>query len=97
MGTGTSNSPLGRDRNLGGRRILDLAEGILIGSRRYSTEAAFEELAAMARRHGVSVWAVAEALVALATGDGDVAESQQGAALATQLDWKDLFTRNIQP
>lgn len=47
MGTGTSNSPLGRDRNLGGRRILDLAEGILIGSRRYSTEAAFEELAAM--------------------------------------------------
>ena len=49
--------------------MLDLAEGVLVGVRRYSPEAAFGELVAVAHRHDITVSAVAAALVALATGD----------------------------
>lgn len=57
-----------------GRRILDLAEGILIGARRYSPEAAFAELVAVAHRHDITVSAAASALVALAMEDTDAAD-----------------------
>jgi hypothetical protein len=92
IGNGVSARPQGRDRTLeGSRRGLDLAEGILIGLRRYRTEAAFEELVDVASRHGLSVSAVASALVGLATGDVDAAGSTTAATLAAQLQWSDLL------
>ncbi len=91
---GTSARPLGRDRDRtleGTRRGLDLAEGILIGWRRYRPEAAFEELVDVALRHGLSVSAVASALVGVATGAIDAVESTSAATLAAQLQWSDLL------
>jgi hypothetical protein len=49
--------------------VLDLAEGVLVGVRRYTPEAAFSELVAVAHRQNITVSAAATALVALATGD----------------------------
>lgn len=90
--SGLSERPLGRDRTLeGSRRGLDLAEGVLIGLRRYRPEAAFEELVDVALRHGLSVSAVASALVGLATGDIDARKTTSAATLAAQLQWSDLL------
>lgn len=74
-----------------GRRILDLAEGVLVGLRRYSAGEAFEELVSVASRCGLSVSAVAAALVALAAGDTDAAELNSAAALAVDLEWSQLL------
>jgi hypothetical protein len=89
---GVSQRRPGHDRTLEGRRGLDLAEGILIGLRRCRTETAFEELVDVALRHGVSVSAVASALVGLATGDTDAAEPTSAATLAAQLQWSGLLS-----
>jgi hypothetical protein len=75
-----------------GRRILDLAEGVLIGLRRYPAGEAFEELISVASRHGLSVSVVAAALVALAAGDTDAAELNPAAALAVELEWSQLLS-----
>jgi ANTAR domain len=75
-----------------GRRMLDLAEGILIGLRRYSADAAFAELISVARRHAVSVSAIAAAVVAMAIGD-ETTPSHPDALKAAQLAWSDLFTQ----
>jgi hypothetical protein len=42
-----------RNRKLEGTRVLDTAEGILIGLRRCRSEAAFEELISAAERNGI--------------------------------------------
>jgi hypothetical protein len=76
---------------LEGRRVLDLAEGILIGLRRYSIAAAFEELVAVAHRHDLTMSAAASALVALATGDTAAAESRPGEAAVAELEWGSLL------
>ena len=82
IGNGVSARPRDRDRTLEGtRRGLDLAEGILIGWRRYRPAAAFEELVDVAVRHGLSVSA----------GDIDTTESTTAATLAAQLQWGDLL------
>jgi hypothetical protein len=78
IGNGAGERPLGRDRTLEGRRGVDLAEGILIGLRRYRTRAAFAELVDVALRHGSSVSALASALVGLAIGDIDAAQFHSG-------------------
>jgi hypothetical protein len=83
---GVSDRPRGRDRTMEGRRGLDLAEGILVGLRRYRPEAAFEELVDVALRHDLSVSAVASALVGLATGYIDGAESTPGTAAGSPPD-----------
>jgi hypothetical protein len=80
-----------RSRPLEGRRTLDLAEGVLIGFRRYSTEAAFEELVSVAGRHGLSVSVVASALVALATGATVGTETPSAADVAVELEWSHLL------
>ncbi|WP_252189594.1 MULTISPECIES: ANTAR domain-containing protein [unclassified Rhodococcus (in: high G+C Gram-positive bacteria)] len=50
-------------RGTGSRtRALDTAEGVLIGIRRIPAADAFDELVGAARRRGVSVFALAEAL-----------------------------------
>jgi hypothetical protein len=75
---------------LQGRRALDLAQGILIGLRRCTTEAAFDELVTVAHRHGVSVSAVASALMMLATRTAAEADSDRDALVVARLAWGDL-------
>ncbi|MCW2690326.1 MAG: putative RNA-binding protein [Mycobacterium sp.] len=70
-----------------GRRVLDLAEGVLIALRRCWPDAAFDELIAVAQRHGVSVSAVASALVALATDENRAAAPNPAAAHAADQQW----------
>jgi len=81
----------GQRRALEGRRVLDLAEGILIGLRRYSTEAAFGELVAVAHRHDITVSAAASALVELATGVTDTGEFTPLALAIAQHEWGSLL------
>jgi hypothetical protein len=81
---------LGRDSMLQPRRALDLAQGVLVGLRRCTTEAAFDELVTVAHKHGVSVSAVAAALVTLATRTDPEAESDRAAAAVAHLAWGDL-------
>jgi hypothetical protein len=98
MSNATNQRPVVRDRALDeGRRVLDLAEGILIGLRRYPTGAAFEELLSVAHRHDTSVSAVAAGLVAMVTGDHNAAESNPAAAYVAQREWGDLLAGKIQP
>jgi hypothetical protein len=81
---------LGRDPMLQPRRSLDLAQGILIGLRRCTTEATFDELVTVAHKHGVSVSAVASALVTLATRTADETDSDRDAPAVAHLAWGDL-------
>ena len=70
-------------------RALHTAEGVLIGIRRIGTADAFDELVSAARRHGVSVFALAEALVALASGNDLPGPA---AARAARTEWGALFS-----
>jgi ANTAR domain len=72
------------------RRSLDLAQGILIGLRRCTTEDAFDELVTVAHKHSVSVSALASALVTLGTGTADEPESDRDALAVAHLAWGDL-------
>lgn len=74
-----------------GRRVLDLAEGILVGLRRCSAEAAFHELLAVANRHGVPVSAAASALVEHATGAADAAATNSAGVAFACLEWGNLL------
>jgi hypothetical protein len=76
-------------RGTGSRtRALDTAEGVLIGIRRIAAADAFDELVSAARRHGVSVFTLAEALVALASGNE---APQPAAARAARTEWGALL------
>lgn len=74
-----------------GRRVLDLAEGILVGLHRYSAEAAFCDLVAVAHRHDITVSAAASALVALASGDADAACLHPVEVAIAQVEWGGLL------
>jgi hypothetical protein len=76
-----------RGRAPEGRRVLDLAEGILIALRRYSAAAAFNELLTVAHRNAVSISVVASALVDLAARDGDAVETPSVESTIAQLEW----------
>jgi hypothetical protein len=82
---------LGRDPTLQARRSLDLAQGILIGLRRCTTEAAFDELVTVAHKHSVSVSAVASALVTMATETADETDSDRDALAVAHVAWGDLI------
>jgi MFS superfamily sulfate permease-like transporter len=88
---GSSQMQLSRHTAPEGRRILDLAEGVLIGLRRYPADAAFAEIVSVARSYGLSVSVVAATLVAVATGDTDGATTHP-AAVAVDLAWSQLLT-----
>ena len=75
----------------------DLAEGILIGHRGYSSDDAFGELVAVAHSHGASVSAIASALVDLATGAADTGETPSAARAAALSAWGHLVAANLQP
>ena len=86
-----SRVPTRANPMLQGRRLLDLAEGILIALRHYAADAAFEELVTVAHRHGLSVSATAEALMSLAI-EGDMAVHVHPEAMpAARLEWGDLL------
>jgi ANTAR domain-containing protein len=82
---------LGRDPMLQPRRALDLAQGILIGLRRCTTEAAFDELVTVAHKHGVLVSSVAAALVTLTTGTASESHQDPDALAIARLAWDDLL------
>ncbi|MCW2653727.1 MAG: putative RNA-binding protein [Mycobacterium sp.] len=52
----------------GGARMLDRAEGILVGLRRCRVESAFDEIVGASQQHVVPALRVARALVELAEG-----------------------------
>ena len=72
--------------------MLDLAQGILIGFRRYRPEAAFEELVTVAHQHDVSVSALAAALVAVATGTTQDSGVPGDAVAVADMAWGQQFS-----
>lgn len=80
-----------------GRRILDRAEGILIGLRRCPSEAAFTELLGAAQRHRIPVFTLAWALVHLAGGGGKSADTFRSAQSAARREWGQLLTASAAP
>lgn len=73
-------------------RILDRAEGILIGLRRCPSEAAFRELLSVAERHQVPVFAMAWALVHLTSGNEKSPDTFHCAQSAARLEWGPLLS-----
>ena len=76
---------------LQGTRILDTAQGILIGLRRCPSEAAFQELLGAAKRHGVPLFPMAWALVHLADGGDKSSHTFRAAQSAARDEWGQLF------
>ncbi len=74
-----------------GGRILDTAKGILIGLRRCTSEAAFQELIGAAQRHRMPVFAMAWALVHLADGGEKSVHTSADAESAARYEWGELF------
>lgn len=71
-----------------GVRILDIAEGVLLGLRRYSVERSFAELIDVARRHALSPFDLAAALVAAAGGHST---GSPEAARVVEQEWGPLL------
>jgi hypothetical protein len=80
-----------------GRRILDKAQGILIGLRRCTTAAAFDELLCASQRHGVPVFTLAWALVDLANGEVRLRQSFHTAQSAARREWGPLLSVSAVP
>lgn len=82
-----------------GRRALDTAQGILIGLRRCSTDAAFDELVRAANTHFVPVFSMASALVELAADTVGVSRLPERALAAARDAWGPLLgaSRNDAP
>ncbi len=76
---------------LQGRRVLDTAEGILIGLRRCDTDAAFHELVRAAQTHLVPVFTIASALVELAAGNHQCSDLPAAAQAAARAEWGKLL------
>jgi hypothetical protein len=78
-------------RTMQGRRVLDTAEGVLVGLRGCDTRAAFSELVHAAQAHGIPVFSMAAALVELATGHQDSDDSSPRAQAAALAEWSRLL------
>lgn len=74
-----------------GARVLDNAEGVLIGLRRCEAGAAFNEILFAARQHGQPVFAIAEALVTLASGRVQPQTVSCAAMTAARREWGALL------
>jgi hypothetical protein len=77
-----------RTRAGNGARMLDRAEGILVGLRRCTVDAAFGEIIGASRRHTVPALRVAQALVELAEGRPP---RDDDAAWVVRTEWSTLF------
>jgi AmiR/NasT family two-component response regulator len=74
------------------RRALDTAVGILVGLRRCSTQAAFQELIAASERHRVPVLGLASALLTVASRGAARSEAADTAAqLAAEREWGENY------
>jgi hypothetical protein len=78
------------DRPAEGSRMFDRAEGVLVGIRRCTIDAAFEEIVGASQRHNVPAFQVACALVELAQGKDP---GNDDAAAAAREEWSDLLSR----
>ncbi|MEB3981832.1 hypothetical protein OQ968_11205 [Mycobacterium sp. 663a-19] len=74
-------------------RILDSAEGVLIALRRYGFNDAFFELAHTAKRHGVGLVSLADALVAMAQNQRTDDCDPRAVRIARQR-WGAMLERN---
>jgi len=80
-----------------GRRIFDTALGILIGLRRCSSDAAFDELFGAAQRHGFPAFPMAWALVHLTGGGAESAQTFSAAQSAARREWGQFFAPSVAP
>ena len=80
-----------------GRRILDTAVGILIGLHRCSADAAFHELLGAAQRHGFPAFPMAWALIHLAGGGAESAQTSSAAQSAARHEWGQFFAPSVVP
>lgn len=69
------------------KRAIDTAVGILVGWRGFSTHSAFRELINVSERHRIPIFALAEALVNLASRDAQPADGT--ARRAAEREWGD--------
>lgn len=74
-----------------GRRVLDTAEGVLIGLRGCDTDSAFHELVRAAQTHVVPIFTIASALVELASGAGEFGDLPGRARSAARDEWGRLL------
>jgi hypothetical protein len=81
-----------RDSRRSDARILDTAEGVLVGLRRYRVDQAFMELMQTAKRHSVNPVGLADALVAIAE-DQIVKDIDHAAATVALATWGHLLLR----
>jgi hypothetical protein len=72
-----------------GARMLDRAVGVLVGLRRCTIDAAFEEIVAASQRHNVPALRVAEALVELAEGKDP---HDADAAAVARTEWSGMLS-----
>jgi hypothetical protein len=79
------------DRTLQGRRVLDAAEGILVGLRRCDLDTAFLELVRTAKQYKIPVFTMAAALIELATGGRRPDAVGAAAESAAQREWGRLL------
>ncbi|HYB38157.1 MAG TPA: ANTAR domain-containing protein [Mycobacterium sp.] len=68
-------------------RVVDTAVGILVGWRRCSTHAAFDELIAASERHRIPMFALASALVTVASRGANPQAAGTAARLAAEREW----------
>ena len=68
-------------------RLIDTAVGILIGWRRCSTQAAFRELLTASERHQVPLFAMAGALVNVASKHANPQAANVAAERAAERQW----------
>jgi hypothetical protein len=87
--------PVQLPHDMEGRRIFDTALGILIGVHRCSFDAAFHELLGAAQRHGFPAFPMAWALVHLAGGDAESAQTLSGAQSAARHEWGQFFSTSV--
>ena len=78
-------------------RMLNTAQGILIGVRRCSSDAAFHELLGAAQRHGFPAFPMAWALVHLAGGGAESAQTFSAAQSAARREWGQFFAPSVAP
>jgi hypothetical protein len=71
--------------------MLDTAVGILVGLRRCSIDAAFQELITAAAGQDVPVFTIASALIAFAGPDGRPHADDTAAGLAAHREWGHLL------
>lgn len=72
-------------------RTLDVAKGVLVTLRRRDADDVFADLVEVAEKYALSPFAVATALVAMASGGSDVRADNTAAAHAVKQEWGALL------